>query len=252
MRGSLGWFRRILVFGLMVAAPFGALAPGARADVLSTSQKAAVQELIHDYILAHPDVLTQALQEQQSAQAKRQAKSQQAAIADAQAALLDDPETPVLGNPKGSVTMVEFADYQCGYCRAMEPVVKNLISENPELRVVMKDLPILGPGSDYAARVGLAAARQGKYAGYRKAVLAQPEPMDSQEVWKAAAAAGLNEDAARKEMKQPWVETELAQDRRLAGSLGIDGTPAFIIGDGMILGGVPQRSLEDSLKRVGG
>jgi protein-disulfide isomerase len=222
------------------------------ANSLPAAQQAAIQRMIHDYILAHPEVVAQALLEEQNSKTKEQEASSQAIIAANKEKLLDDRVTPITGNLKGNVTMVEFADYQCGYCRSMEPVDQNLIHEFPNLRIVMKDLPILGSTSVYAARVGLVAAKQGKYAQFRKAILAEPAPLTTQAVSQAGSAAGLNMGEVETELSKPWVDSELAQDRLLAVALGIEGTPAFVIGDTLVLGDVPQSDLEGLLKQIGG
>jgi protein-disulfide isomerase len=237
---SKGFVAAIILLGIASAhaQPSGNLSP---------AQKASVQALIHDYLLAHPEVVAQAMQEEQQNQEAAQRTARETGIVTAKTALLRDPNTPVIGNPQGSITLIEFADDQCPYCKAMIQVVDNLIDKNPKLRVVMKDMPILGPVSEYAARIGLIAEKQGKYEAYRKAVAAQTAPLSEQEIWNAALASGLNIPAAKAEMDAPWVNSELAEDTTLAKSLQIEGTPAFIVGNVLIDGGTSEGHLESLL-----
>lgn len=125
--------------------------------------RAEIESVVRDFLMREPELVMQALQELQRRQATQVAEQQQAVIAARSDDLLNDPDSPVVGNPNGDVTMVEFMDFQCGYCRRMVPTIQALIEEDPDLRVVFKDLPVLGPDSMEAAKAALASARQGKY-----------------------------------------------------------------------------------------
>src|ERR1700683_159386 len=138
----------------------------------------ALQKVIHDYILAHPEVLLQSLQIARERQQIRQEQQSRNLISSVNKELVDDPMTPVRGNPSGDVPLIEFSDYRCPYCRQVEPWLQTLINNNPSLRVVEKELPILGPASVYEARIALASYKQGKHEQFHNAVLSKKPNVD--------------------------------------------------------------------------
>jgi protein-disulfide isomerase len=152
----------------------------------------------------------------------------------------------VLGNPNGSVTLVEFTDYACGYCRASVPEVEALIAANPDLKVVIRELPILSPASADAARWSLAAAEQGKFEAFHKAMFAAGRPA-ADTIQAAAARAGLDLDLARKVIAEPRVEAEIKQNLDFARQLRIDGTPSWVIGKQLMAGAVGQKVLQEAI-----
>lgn len=235
----------ILVMSVLLPMTSVVRAQTQSAPSFSPSQEAAIQTTVREYLLAHPEVVAQALQEEQKNLEAAQNEASKIAIATNERELFDDPETPVIGNPSGEVTMIEFSDYQCPYCKAMTPIVQSLIAENKNLRILMKDLPIFGQTSEYAARVGLLASKQGKYEAYRRAVASQPPPLDEQKILNAAVAAGLRIAALTQEIDSSWVDSELAEDEKLAASLRIDGTPTFVVGDFLIKGETSEKYLQN-------
>ncbi len=152
----------------------------------------------------------------------------------------------VMGNPKGKVVLVEFTDFACGYCRQSVADVDALISENPDLKVVIRELPIIAPTSADAARWGLAAAEQGKYPEFHRAMFAAGRT-DAASIEMAARAAGLDLDRARTFIKDPSVQAELASNLELARQLGIDGTPSWIAGGELLSGAVGKETLGKAL-----
>ena len=204
---------------------------------------------IHDYLLAHPEVISEA----QQAMAKRQTANRQAAFKQTLAAnhdaVVSDPADPVMGNRTGDVTIVEFYDLDCPFCRALAPTLAQLIEEDHGVRLVLKDYPILGPGSEIAARYALAAIKQGKYADFHKAVLASKLPehqLDEAKIEDFAAAAGLDVARLKLDIADPAIIKRIADNRALAAKLGISGTPGLIVGDQMQGGALPL----DALKRL--
>lgn len=137
---------------------------------------------------------------------------------------------PVLGNPKGDVTVVEFFDYNCPYCKRVADDVRQLIAEDPGIRLVYREWPILGAGSQLAARAALAAQRQGRYEQMHRALMDQPR-VTEQSVLRAAQAVGLDMPRLRRDMQNRKIERHIAESFQLARELGINGTPAFVIGD---------------------
>lgn len=206
---------------------------------IGPKERAAFEELVRAYILEHPEVIPEAMQrlEQREAQAR---------IAPLRGAL----ETPfpgaVLGNPQGRVTLVEFTDFACTYCRKSVEDIAALIAANPDLKVVVRELPIIAPESEPAARMALGAAAQGRYAAFHEAMFAGSRP-SAQSIDAAAGAAGLDLAAARRFGAQPQVQQELERNLALARQLGVNGTPAWIVGEELISGAVGRERLQQAI-----
>lgn len=202
-------------------------------------ERAAIEGLVRSYILEHPEVLPEAMERLQEREAS-------ARIAPMRGAL----ETPfpgaVLGNPNGKVTLVEFTDFACTYCRQSVKALDGLIAKNPDLRVVVRELPIIAPESAPAARMALAAAAQGRYPAYHKAMFEGARPSD-ESIAAAAGVAGLDLAAARSFAARPDVEEELKRNLQMARQLGINGTPAWVIGDQLVHGAVPAEDLQAAI-----
>jgi protein-disulfide isomerase len=145
-------------------------------------------------------------------------------------ALFQDHKDPSAGNPKGSVTVVEFFDYDCGHCIAMAPVIDAIIRNNPGVRVVFKELPIRGPMSEFAARAALAAKLQGKYYAFNHALLVASRPLSPDAVMQIAKSVGLDTSALKRNMNSLAVRSQINANHALAASLDVNGTPAFFIG----------------------
>jgi protein-disulfide isomerase len=192
-----------------------------------------------DYLLAHPEVLPEAINRYQVTQ-------RQAQLAPVRGQL----ETPfpgaVLGNPHGKLTLVEFSDYACTYCRQSVGDVRDLIAGNPDLRVVVREYPILRPESVDAARMGLAAAQQGKFAAYHDAMYALGPP-NKGTIEQAARQAGVDLAAADKAIATGLFDPFLKSNIALAGQIGITGTPGWVIGDRIIDGAVGLSALGDAV-----
>jgi protein-disulfide isomerase len=240
-RPSLPWILGLLA-AFAVAAGGGWMAARHFSDPaagLSGADRRAIEAVVHDYILEHPEVLPQAMENLQ-----RKANSERLA------GLRSEVERPfpgaVLGNPKGAVTLVEFSDFACGYCRKSVEDVARLIKENPDLRVVMRDVPFLSEQSEAAARMGLAAAEQGKYAAYHDAMFAIGRP-DPTTIEAAAKAAGLDLAKAREAASSERIGKEVARSIDHARQLGFEGTPSWVIGDELISGAVGYDHLSKSL-----
>lgn len=208
----------------------------------------ALQQAIHDYILAHPEVLIESLQRAKAKAEQRQAGLIRSRIIALGKTLVDDPNSPILGNPKGDVTLVEFFDYRCPYCRQVEPWVQTLLKEDPGVRLVEKEFPILGPASIYAAHMALAAWKQGKHTAFRNALMAKEGNMDEGSihedlVLQVAESIGLDMDRMKVDMASSDVEGEIRVNMRIAQSLSLTGTPAFIIGAELVPGATDLATL---------
>lgn len=202
------------------------------------TQEAETRAVVRQYLLDNPEVIVEALQAYETRQQAAESQRQRAAIV-AQAEILNhDPEAPVLGNPEGDVTLVEFFDYRCPYCKRMTDTLEQLIAEDPELRVVMKEFPILSQESVEAARAALAAVRQEKYEEFHFALMEGGGSFTEDEIMAVAASVGLDEERLRADMQDPAIDTALRRNHGVAEKIGVTGTPAFIIGDTLLPGAV--------------
>jgi protein-disulfide isomerase len=202
-----------------------------------------VEQIVRDLLLREPELVLQALEQLQRRQAAEQARRQQESIAANQAALVSDPASPVGGNPEGDVTLVEFFDYRCAYCRRVVSSMQALMQEDRQLRIVFKELPVLGEDSVRAARAALAAERQGRYTPFHFALMTS-EDLSPDAIRQLAAELGLDPDQLEQDMNAPEIQEAIDANYRLAQELGIEGTPAFVVGDELIPGAVDKGRLE--------
>jgi protein-disulfide isomerase len=208
------------------------------------------EQRVRDYLLNNPEVIMEALQILQERQRVAEEDELRQAIARRSDELLHDPAAPVAGNPAGDVTLVEFFDYNCPYCRRVAPTVAGLVAADPDLRVVYKEFPILGPGSTFAARAALAAREQERYAPFHEAMMDAEGTLDERRVLEIARAVGLDLARLRDDMGDPAIEQAIARNLELAAALGITGTPSFVIGEQIIPGAVDRGTLEALIAEV--
>ena len=225
-------------------------APEAKsAEVFSPEQKQAIEGIIKDYLLAHPEVMLEVQNALESRMEELQAKKLQAAISGKAEEIYRSPDAPVAGNPNGDVTVVEFFDYNCGYCKRAFGDIAKLIEKDKGVKLVLKELPILSKGSEEAARVALAAKLQGKYWEVHRALLTMRGQANEQTALAAAEKAGLDMAKLKADMKGETVTQEITRVRELASAMGIQGTPHFLVGDRAIAG-APQELLSMAAKHV--
>ena len=222
----------------------------ARADDLSAADTAKIQKIIADYLKAHPEVIIDALQEYQKKQDAMKADMARQTIAAAKDELLNDATNPVGGNPKGDVTVVEFFDYRCPYCKAVEGDLQKAISADGNVRVIYKEFPILGPESIVASRAALAAVAQGKYQPFHDKLLAYKGNLDDAAIYSIAGDAGLDVKKLKADMEKPEIKEQIGRNYHLADKLNIQGTPAFIIGDILLPGASSADDLAAAFKHA--
>jgi protein-disulfide isomerase len=223
---------RFLIALALLAVPMGASAQTAPPD------REAIEKIVRDYLMKNPEVIIEAVQELEKRQAAAREQSAKQAIAQRKAELISDPGTPIGGNPEGDVTIVEFFDYHCGYCKRAHPTMQSVIKADPKIRVVYKQMPILTPNSRVAAAGALAAAKQGKYREMHHALMEARGELTKDRVLQIAADLKLDKDKLAKDMDAPDIAQQIDRSLALAKALGIDGTPAFVIGDRVIPGAV--------------
>lgn len=210
---------------LLCVMPFANAADSAN---FTPAQTQAIEKIISNYIINNPEVLVKASKNLQKQQQQGMLKKAQAAISK-NAGTLFNKTSPVLGNKNGNVNLVEFFDYQCIHCKQMVPVVDQLIKKNKNLRVVFKEFPIFGANSQFAAAAALASAKQGKYMKFHDALMKSQGALNKARILKIAESVGLKTKKLQKDMKSPDIIKEIRGNYKLAQSLGLLGTPAFII-----------------------
>jgi protein-disulfide isomerase len=236
-------FAVIAVLGIAIATTVDGRADSTAAKALD---KSAIEKIVRDYLIANPEVIEEALQALQAKREVAEKNRAQAALSEHGDALRGHPMTPVSGNATGDVTVVEFFDYQCGYCKRSLASIVDLLNSDKNVRVVWKELPILGPTSRFAARAAMAAKKQYKYFDFHVGLMSTRGRLSEGKVMSIAADVGLNVDRLRKDMKDPKIEAYLDETLQLANSLGIRGTPAFVIGNTLVPGAID----ESAMKRI--
>lgn len=208
------------------------------------------EQRVHDYLLAHPEVVNEALNRLQEKQGEEDAAAGRAALKAHATEVFDDSDSPVSGNSKGDVTVVEFFDYNCPYCKMMAPVMEQAQAADPKLRIVYKEFPILGPGSVFAAKAALAANKQGKYATFHHALYQARGQIDEARVLEVAAAVGLDIERLKADMKDPAIESDLDKNTKLGDLLHITGTPGFVVGDQVTTGATELKNFQALIARA--
>lgn len=205
---------------------------------------------IERYIRTHPEVIVQSLQTMEAKREAEQKERQKAALKTKQNELLHDPASPVSGNPKGEITLVEFYDYRCGFCKRAASAVTELQKVDSRVRVVYKDFPILGEASELAAKAALASQAQGKHQAFHEALLASQADMTKDEILKIAVSVGLNVKRLEADMADPKWQAVINKNRALAQELGISGTPGFIVGNQLVPGALDLNGLKELIVRA--
>jgi len=228
---------RLTVFGFITIFPGGAQEP-----LLETSRP-AIEQIVHQYILQHPEVLMESVrlyqERERAAQKERSKEAISARLKDVQ----QDPSSPVAG-PADGVTVVEFFDYHCGYCKRAEPTVMKLLAEHPDVRFIFKEFPILGPESSLAAKAGLAAAKQGAYLKFHQALMALSGSITMNAIEELAGKQGLDVSKLKGDMESPEVQSILTRNRELGIKLGVNATPTFVVGSELIAGAIDTATFE--------
>jgi protein-disulfide isomerase len=218
----------------------------------ATPEQERIERVIRNYLLNHPDVVVEVLQVMRRREQISKADRSRADIAAYRESLLNDPTSPVAGNPDGDVTIVEFFDYNCPYCKRVFPHVKAVLAEDQGVRVVYKEFPILGPGSLVAARAALASLKQDgdKYLAFHNAMMASRRRLTETRIMDIARAIGFDTERLKADMAAPEIEQIIRRNRGLAQALGITGTPTFVVGDQLVPGAISLDALRQLIARA--
>jgi protein-disulfide isomerase len=225
---------------------------GQAQSTFDAQQRQAIEQIVKDYLLKNPEVLQEAMTELERRQQEAQKTAQATALQDEREKLLS-PRNTVVGNLSGDITLVEFFDYNCGYCKRALGDLKALIKADPKLRVVLKDFPVLGPESVEASRVGLAVRQQlqgDRLFEYHTKLLETRGPVNGARALAVAREMGLDVDRIKTAMESPEVRAVLQENVGLGDKLGVSGTPAFVVGDTVISGAVGADPLRQAIAGV--
>lgn len=226
--------------------------PPRPAAAIEASDTQAVEKIVRDYLLRNPEVLVEALNALEAKRTAQATEAQKTAIQENWTALSATPDGTVLGNPDGDVTLVEFFDYNCGYCKRAAADMSVLLESDPQLKVVLKEIPVLGPPSEAASRVSLAfrSLAPEKYTEFQKKLLASRSQADESLALQVAADFGVETDRLKPLLQGQDVQAALAENARLSMLLGINGTPSYVVGDELVPGAVGADALAAKIANV--
>ena len=214
------------------------------------TEDTSLQSEIRSYLLENPEIITEALE---VLRARRHAEAQEnikKALVKNSSALYDSAGDPVLGNPYGDVTVVMFSDYQCGYCKQAFSPLMRMVENDKGLRVIMKELPILGQMSTLAARYGLGANVQGRYQDFYEEMMKHKGPVTRNLLRQKAQTSGLNMTRLDQDIMDKSIAETLTKNKKIAMELGLQGTPAFIIGSEIFPGALEYDTLKEAIRRA--
>jgi protein-disulfide isomerase len=242
--------RQLFTLLFTLAALTFACALPATAKGLDAEQKTEIEKLVRDYLLEHPEILQDMSARLDEKQRKAETEARNGTMKEAAPGIFHTAIDPTAGNPKGDVTVVEFMDYNCGWCKKAVKEVTALVDTDKKLRVVFKEFPIFGAGSEFAAKAAIAATRQGKYWELHRALYAHEGAINEDVTLAVAKDVGIDIDRLQKDMQDPTIAETITNNQRLAASMQFNGTPAFIVDDKVFPGYVPQSELQAAITAV--
>jgi protein-disulfide isomerase len=235
----------------LVALALGATPPAASAQSFSDTQRGDIEVIIKNYLVSHPEVLEEAMTELNKRQAAEESQKHEASVSENAGTIFNSPRGVVLGNKDGDVTFVEFFDYNCGYCKRAMSDMLDLMKTDPKLKVVLKEFPVLSPGSVEAAQVAVAVRMQDptgkKYLDFHQKLLGGRGPADKAHALAAAKDAGLDMARLEKDMATPEVKATIDENFKLAEAMGMNGTPSYVIGKQVVIGAIGLDGLKEKI-----
>jgi protein-disulfide isomerase len=219
----------------------------AESAALTDPQKVAIEDVVRNLLAHEPELVVKATQEMRRRQEAEIASKNQAAVMSNRDKLLHDPAAPIAGNPDGDVAVVEFFDYQCGYCKMAQEAVAKLLNTDKNVRFVYKEYPILGPASVLSSKAALASMRQGKYAEFHDNLMATKGHFTEDVIFEVAEKTGLDVTRLKQDMADESIEKAMHVNIAVAGEIGARGTPAFIIGEQMFGGAMKYEEMQQAV-----
>ena len=243
---------RLFKISAFVALATLTAAASARAESFSATQRSEIERIIHDYLIAHPEVLQDAIAELEKRQAAAEAERHRTAVKAHAKPLFSSQHQVTLGNPNGDVTLVEFFDYNCGYCKRAHADMKRLIEEDPSLRLVLKEFPVLGEGSVEAAHVSAAVnlTTPERFLEFHDQLLMGPGRVDGNRAIAVAEEMGLDMDKIRELMPSDEVKAIIDENYTLADKLSLTGTPSYVTAKEVVVGAVGYDALKAKIEEA--
>jgi protein-disulfide isomerase len=239
-----------LLLALTIACAVAAASP-ARAQSFAPDQRSEIEKIMREYLLSHPELLQEAMTELEKRQSEQDTQKHLAAIKDNNATIFDSSRQVNLGNPNGDVTMVEFFDYNCSYCKRAMADMLDLLKTDSRLKVVLKEFPVLGEGSVEAAQVAVAVRMQDKsgkkYLDFHAKLLGGRGPADKARALAAAKEAGFDISRIEKDLQAEEVKTTLSENFKIAEALGLSGTPSYVFPAEVVIGAVGLTALKQKV-----
>ncbi len=244
---GLVWVSALLI-GIL-AAPAGAQ-ESTPAKAFTPAEEEAIRQLVRDYLLSNPEVLIEAARVYRERQQELQQQQARDVLTSKRDEIERDPDSPVLGNPDGDVVVVEFFDYRCPYCLRVSEPLRETVEDDGNVRLVMKEFPILGPDSMVAARMALASVKQDKYEELHFALMSAGGKLNEESAFKIAEKVGLDVAQLRRDMEDPAIDNMLRRNFALAEALQINGTPGFVIGNEIVRGAIDMKTLRQIVAKT--
>ena len=242
---------RAIAAGSLAALLAGPLCAPTHAQSFSSQQRGEIEAIIKDYLMSHPELLQDVLGELEKRQSAADAEKHNAALKEYSTAIFSSPRQVTLGNPQGDVTVVEFFDYNCGYCKRAMADMLDLLKNDPKLKVVLKEFPVLSEGSVEAANVAVAVRMQDptgkKYLDFHQKLLGGRGLADKARAMAAAKEAGLDVARIEKDLASPEINDTIRENMKLAEDMGLNGTPSYVIGKQIVVGAVGLDGLKEKI-----
>ena len=240
-----------LLFPALFALAFVGAPVAAPAQSFTDTQRSDIEAIVKNYLIGHPEVLEEAMNELSKRQAADEAAKHEASVAKNADEIFNSPRGVTLGNKDGDVNFVEFFDYNCGYCKRAMADMLDLMKTDPKLKVVLKEFPVLSEGSVEAAKVAVAVRMQDpsgkKYLDFHQKLLGGRGPADKARAMAAAKDAGLDTARIEKDMTNPEVKATIEENFKLAEAMGMNGTPSYVIGKQVVIGAVGLDGLKEKI-----
>lgn len=237
-------------YALMICLCLTSFCASSLAAELTPAQKTEVEGIIREYLLKNPEILREVTEALQAKEQVAEEIARKEGLKQNASQVFRHAGDPVLGNPTGDITIVEFMDYNCGWCKRSVDEISGLVAKDQNIRIVIKEFPIFGSGSNYAAKAALAATKQGKYWDLHQSLFKQEGQVTEDVVDAVAAELGLDMAKLKQDMEDPAITETLTLNAELGRQLAINGTPAFIVDETFFPGYVPARSLEEAVSKA--
>jgi protein-disulfide isomerase len=243
---------RLLAVTVLALAIGAATLGVAYAQSFSSAQRSEIERIVREYLIRHPEVLKEVIAEGEKRQAAEDAEKHRVAVKKNSAAIFNSPHQVTIANPKADITLVEFFDYNCGYCKRALADAVTLLKSDPKLKFVLKEFPVLGEGSMQAAQVAVAVRMQDtsggtKYFEFHQKLLGGRGHADKARALAAAKAAGFDVARIERDLKSPEIRATIEESFKLADAIGVNGTPSYVVGSEVIIGAVGVKMLRERI-----